>query len=440
MQTLPIGRRSFLSALAATGGVLVSGNALAQTAANVVSPGPNMSWQDFRKMFELRTDRIHMACMVMASNPAPVARAIETHRLGLQSDPVEYIDQNRWRLEGLVSKAAAHYLQVEPVDIALTDSTSMGLSFLYTGLQLKPGQEILTTTHDHFVTEMALAECATRTGCTVRRVSMYQDPAKANEDEMAESIIRAISPNTRIVAVTWVHSGTGVKIPVKRIGQAIEEVNRKRTDQDRIYFCVDGVHGLGIEDFTIPDLHCDFWAAGTHKWLFGPRGTGVLWGKPESWPITRPTIHTWEPASLQAWIGWKPATPIGGGQRMTPGGYHAFDHMWALGSAFELHEQLGKHRVQERIHALNRQLKEGLAKMSNVRLITPTSEQISSGITCFMVGNLPAQTVADRLLKKQIVASTTPYKASYARLTPGLLNSEAEVDQALAAVRALATT
>ncbi len=285
---------------------------------------------------------------------------------------------------------------------------------------------------------MALAECAARTGCTVRRISMFRDPAAATESGIVNSIRHAITPKTRVIAVTWVHSSTGVKIPVRKIGDVIEEANSKRSDADRIYYCVDGVHALGIEDFTIPDLNCDFWIAGTHKWLFGPRGTGVMWGRPECWKITRPTIHTWDLASLHAWIGWIPETPVGGGRMMTRGGYHSFEHQWALADAFKLHEQLGKRRVQDRIHTLNRQLKEGLRKISNVRLFTPMSEQLSAGITCFMIGSLPAQAVVDKLFERKIVASVTPYKASYARLTPGLMNSEAEVDKALEAVRAIA--
>lgn len=218
-----MGRRGFLGALAATGGALLSGTTEAM-AANM-APGPDMSWQDFRKLFALRPDRIHMAGMVLTSHPAPVARAIEMHRAELQRDPVRYLDERRWPLEREVSKAAAHYLNVNSEDVALTDSTSMGTSFLYTGMKLKPGEEVLTTIHDHFSTEMALAECAARTGCTVRRISMFQDPAGADEGAIVDSIRRAITPKTRVVAVTWVHSATGVKIPVRKIGDVVQEVN-----------------------------------------------------------------------------------------------------------------------------------------------------------------------------------------------------------------------
>jgi len=437
---MKLGRRDFLGALAATGGALAAVPALAEAPMSkpMTNSGPAMSWPELRKLFPLRADRIHMACMVMTSHPEPVSKAIEMHRAALQADPVRTIDDQRWGLEKKVSRAAAKYLAVQSDDIALLDSTSMGSSFLYTGMQLKRGDEILTSIHDHFSTEMAIAECAARTGCTVKRIAMFDDPVNANENEMIDRVRRAITPKTRVVGLTWVHSATGVKIPAGKIGALIQEINQKRGENNRIYYCVDGVHALGIEDFAIPDLNCDFWVAGTHKWLFGPRGTAVMWGKPDAWKITRPTIHTWYPESLHAWIGWIPEQKVGGGWMMMRGGYHSFEHQWALDTAFELHEQLGKRRVQERIHALNTRLKQGLKQIANVRLFTPMSEQLSSGITCFMVGSLPAQTVVDKLFERKIVGSVTPYKASLARLTPGLMNSEAEVDQAIAAVKAIA--
>ena len=105
---------------------------------------------------------------------------------------------------------------------------------------------------------------------------------------MTDAIATAIQPATRVVAITWVHSGTGVKTPVRAIADAVAAANAKRTAAERILLCVDGVHGFGVEDATVADLGCDFFAAGTHKWMFGPRGTGVLWGRAELWPIAAP--------------------------------------------------------------------------------------------------------------------------------------------------------
>lgn len=184
------------------------------------------------------------------------------------------------------------------------------------------------------------------------------------------------------------------------------------------------------------DLGCDFFIAGTHKWMFGPRGTGIVWGKAELWPLLRPTIPHFGAAAFDAWLRGE-APPPTTADMMTPGGFHTFEHRWALGEAFELHLSLGKRKVAERIHELNRQCKEGLAKMPHVTLHTPLADDVSAGIVTFDVAGLSPAEVVRRLHAERIVASTTPYARSHARLAPSLLNSPAEIDRALAAVAAL---
>ena len=83
--------------------------------------------------------------------------------------------------------------------------------------------------------------------------------------------------------------------------------------------------------------------------------------------------------------------------------------------------------------------REGLAAIPKVTLHTPMSEALSSGITCFEINGLSPKTVVERLLERKIVASDSPYAASYVRLTPGLLNTPEEVDRAVAEVKAIAT-
>ena len=432
-------RREFLATFAAAGASLglPPGSAETPRAAAVTTVGRDTTWDQVRSLFELRPDRIHMSGLLFASHPAPVREAIATHRDELQRDPASYISHERWRLEANTLNAAASYLGVKASEIATTDSTSMGLALLYSGLALKSSDEVLTTTHDHYAVESALLVCAERTGASVKRIDMYRDSATATADEIVDAVRRGITPATRVVAITWVHSGTGVKTPVRAIAGAVADINRTRGADRRIFLAVDGVHGLGVEDVSLVDLGCDFFAAGTHKWLFGPRGTGILWGRSDAWAITRPTIPTWEPGVFYSLIGWRERPEIGGGQLMSPGGYKAFEHTWALGSAFDMHASLGKARIANRVHALNSELKEGLRGMRHIRLATPLDPALSSGIVCFDVDGMSAEKVVAALAEKRIIASRTPYRRQYARLCPGLLTPGEDVQQTLAAVRSL---
>ena len=107
--------------------------------------------------------------------------------------------------------------------------------------------------------------------------------------------------------------------------------------------------------------------------------------------------------------------------------------------AFRFHQRIGRKRVAERIHALNEQCKEGLAKMRHVKLYTPCASTLSAGLICFDVNGMQPKTVVKRLLQHRIVASTTPYGTSYARLAPSLVNTPKEVDATLRAIRAMAS-
>jgi selenocysteine lyase/cysteine desulfurase len=99
---------------------------------------------------------------------------------------------------------------------------------------------------------------------------------------------------------------------------------------------------------------------------------------------------------------------------------------------------VNKAKIAARIHEFNRQCKQGLAAMKHVTLRTPIDDALCAGMIIFEIAGMNPQEVVKRLHAKRIIASTTPYQISHARLAPGLLNSPAEVDQTLSVIRALA--
>ena len=389
------------------------------------------SWQAVRAQFQLSRDFIHLAGFFLASHPTPVREAIERHRKRLEADPIGYWFEQEEKQEAAVLRAAADYLAADPTEIALTDSTTMGLGLLYGGLTLRDGQEILTTLHDHYSTETSLRLSAERTGATIRKIPLYESLRNVSQLELLENLVKNIRPNTRIVAVTWVHSSSGLKLPIQEMAQAIRKLNESRAEQDRVIFCVDGVHALGVENFRLSDVGCDFLIAGTHKWMFGPRGTGLVWGHQQVWPVANAIIPTFNTQAFDAWMGVSPPKELPKSVYMTPGGFHSFEHRWALDEAFTFHQAIGKARVTQRIYELNQQMKQGLAKMPHVTLHTPMSQDLSAGIVCFEVAGLTPRQVIERLRQGKIIGSVTPYTTQYARLAPSLLTSTEDMEQTL---------
>jgi selenocysteine lyase/cysteine desulfurase len=418
-----LSRRTFV----ARGGLALAAGAAALEGDAEAKLVPS-DWRSVRDQFAIPPSLHHLAGFVLAPHPRPVREAIDAHRRRLDRDPSGYLHSRGAALDRQARTAAAAYLGASADEIALTDSTTMGLGLLYGGLKLRPGDEVLTTEHDFYATHEALRLRARRSAIRVRRVRLYRDVVRASVDETVTSLRRAVTPRTRAVALTWVHSSTGVKLPIREIAAALP---------NRVLVCVDGVHGFGVEDETVETLGCDFLVSGCHKWLHGPRGTGIVWGRRGAWAETLATIPSFDDgASYAGWLQRRPPGPTSA-LTMSPGGYHSFEHRWAVAQGFMLHRTIGKARVAARVHALARRLKDGLADMSHVTLRTPRSTRLSSGIVCFEVRGVDPDEAVAHLARRRVVATVTPYATRYVRLGPGLYTSDQDVDAALHAVRAL---
>ncbi|UHQ18194.1 aminotransferase class V-fold PLP-dependent enzyme [Lysobacter sp. KIS68-7] len=431
-------RRRFLATPVVLGSAVASSAWLAALAAET-APMPNLStWEAVRAQFALDPALAHFASFFISSHPAPVRDAIEAWRRAMDRNPFHVIDGGLFEDEAhniplQVQATIAHYLGGRAEDVALTRSTTEGLALIYHGLQLRPGDEMLVTTHDHFSHHVSAQYAAERTGASLRKVPLYDDAKDASVDSLVANLLKGIGPKTRTVGLTWVHSSTGMRLPIREMAQALKA---KHPD---VLLILDGVHGIGAVDETIATIGADYVSAGTHKWMFGPRGTAIAWSTADGWARLRPLIPSfseWE--SYYAWTEDRPIKGPTNASRMAPGGFHAYEHQWAVKAAFDMHEAMGKARVAQRIHALNTQLKDALAGHPKIHVHTPHAPELSAGLVAFEIAGMKPEDVVKRLGEQNIVASTSPYAVVYARLAPSLVNTPAEVDRAAAAVRSLA--
>ncbi|WP_024698876.1 aminotransferase class V-fold PLP-dependent enzyme [Pseudomonas avellanae] len=418
-------RRTFLKQAGVLAAALPLGSSLATAAESKIAPEPVATdkWARLKQLFNQDPDYVHFSNFLITSHPKPVRDAIEQHRAHIDRNPGLAMDwdlQETERREHEVRVWAGRYLNAQPGQIALTGSTTEGLSMIYGGLHVRSDQEILTTEHEHSCTRDILKFRQQREGTQVRKIRLFKDPATVSADEIIGSIARSIQSKTRVLGMTWVQSGSGVKLPIGAIGDLVEKHNRNRDDKDRILYVVDGVHGFGVENLDFPDMKCDFYVAGTHKWMFGPRGTGIVCARSEQVKDLTPLIPTFSEATNFGTI-------------MTPGGYHSFEHRWALNEAFKLHLQLGKTDVQARIHELNSYLKLRLHAQPNVELVTPMDPALSAGFSFFRLKGQESDEVAAWLMKQRMVVDAVSRDVGpVVRTAPGLLNNEAEIDRFMA--------
>ncbi|WP_339439473.1 MULTISPECIES: pyoverdine-tailoring periplasmic protein PvdN [unclassified Pseudomonas] len=417
-------RRTFLKQAGVFAASLPLGAALLPQA--IAANTTDAPWTGLKQLFNQDPDYLHFSNFLVASHPKPVREAIERYRVQIDRNPGLAMDwdlQETWKREGQVREWAGRYLQATPAQIALTGSTSEGLAMIYGGIKVRADQEILTTVHEHYATQHVLDYRVLKEGTQVRRITLFESAHRVSADEVLGNIQRSIRPNTRVLGMTWVQSGSGVKLPIGEIGTLVDEHNRNRDDQDRILYVVDGVHGFGVENLDFPDMHCDFFIAGTHKWMFGPRGTGLVCARdPENKYVT-PMVPTFSEEKDFATI-------------MTPGGYHAFEHRWAADEAFKLHLQLGKAQVQARIRGLNTELKEQLLAQPQIELVTPCSPELSAGFTFFRVKGRDCDAVAANMMKRRVVIDAVNRDVGpVIRTAPGLLNSSDEIQRFMTLLR-----
>ncbi|MFD0595474.1 aminotransferase class V-fold PLP-dependent enzyme [Catellatospora coxensis] len=311
MGELSVSRRGLLGGLTATAALgalsACDGDTVVENPPPVYAPLDPNSWDSVRRQFLLDTAKAQFAAFVFASPPTDVRTAISRHREGLDRDTVGYLHSQEENARQRLHLAAGKYLGGSGDHVYFTDSTTMGLGLLYGGIALRPGDEVLTTEHDFYSTHESLRLRAARDGVTVRRVRLFAEPATASADQIAQAVAKSLTPATRIVAVTWVHSSTGLRMPIRAIADVLAAHNRDLPPEKRALLCVDGVHGFGAVDAGPAELGCDFLVSGCHKWLFGPRGTGMVWGRPRPGPGSGPpSPRSSRRASRTGWASTRP--------------------------------------------------------------------------------------------------------------------------------------
>ena len=435
-----------LTAVGCRGRETPEAQAAGQSAKPLKLPSGEVDWRAVRDLFPLSRDLVHLGAFLFVSHPKPVADAIEMYRRKIDADPLwieaAAFDDAEGHPFSAVKGALADYVGGKPEELCLTSNTTQALAMTYHGLRIRANQDILTTEHDHYSHHESIRYAAARSGCGVRYIPLYDDSAKANAAEMVARVERAIMPKTRAVGITWVHSSTGVKVPVAAIAEAVARANRGRAVADRCLLIVDGVHGFGNQDVDAAKLGADFFAASMHKWMLGPRGTGFLWGRSDVWNELRPTIPTFDPEAPEPWQAWMLRQPLPPTQAkfVSPGGFLAYEHVLAVRQAVELHGTIGRDRIAARIAELNGAFREGAAGLAGVTLQTPRDPELSGGLSCFDVRGVKAHDVAKRLAEKRIRTSSSPYKVSYARVSAGVMNFPEDIDTVLREIRALVTT
>ena len=392
----------------------------AAAASRLPDAGNETYWQMVRRQYPLAEGLLYLN----AANVCPASRLVlDRHLEYLRDFHSNPSFQNRDKYEAMresLRGKLARMLRVSADEIAITRNTSEGSNIIVKGVDLKPGDEVLITDHNHPSNNDSWRVRAQRDGFVVKSLPVAI-PAP-NAEKLLADFERAITPRTRVIAITHLTSTTGIQYPAREIAA----LARKRN----IYMHLDGAQTFGAFDVNLAEIGCDSYSASAHKWLMGPLEAGILWVRAERIPQIWPSIVT---------AGW--TDHLKGARKFEVFGQRDDPRVVALESAVDFINLIGLPAVEARVEALATRAKVQLREMAAVQLKTNVEPELSGGVVKFRLKNVPTQQAYDQLWQRHrlAIAMTPSGDAEGLRFSAQVYNSMEEVDRAVAAVKEIAS-
>ena len=219
--------------------------------------------------------------------PRPVFEEYQRWQLQLERQPVAFLDPNRglsaWMRDA--REALAKVVGADPDDIVGQTNATAALNIVAQSLDLKPGDEILTTDHEYAALEKTWAYVCRRSGAQVRVVSIPLPLTR--EDQFTDAILAGMTDRTRVLFLSHITSATALVFPIERV---VAEARARG-----IFSVIDGAHTPGHIPLDLDRLGADFYAGNCHKWMMSPKGAGFLHVRRDLQPMINPLVisHGW---------------------------------------------------------------------------------------------------------------------------------------------------
>ncbi|PYT25410.1 MAG: aminotransferase V [Acidobacteria bacterium] len=309
-------------------------------------------------------------------------------------------------IESVRARLAASF-GCDPEEMAITRNASEALEIVQMGLELKPGDEVLTTDQDYPRMITTWQQRERRGGIKLRMISFPTPPPSL--DDLYRRFERAVTPRTKVIHFCHITNLTGQIFPVKKICQ----MARSRG----IEAIVDGAHAYGHFPFKHEDLDCDYYGTSLHKWLLAPHGTGFLYVRKSKieqiWPLMA------APPSMNGNI-----------RKFEEIGTHPAANHNAIAEALMFHESIGAERKAARLRYLRSLWWERLTRFPNVKIRTSPDPEQSCGLSLVSVEGKKAAELADDLWKQHriLVVAILHKDFEGLRVTPNVYTTTREID------------
>jgi isopenicillin-N epimerase len=391
----------------------VEGRSLADVAAD------ETYWREIQQAFTLDRTIINLNNGGCSPSPRVVHEALKRYLDISNQAPVYHMWQVLEPNVESVRRRLAAAFGCDTEEMAITRNASEALQIAQLGIDLKPGDEVITTNQDYGRMLDTWEQRVKRDGIKLTQVSFPVPPKSA--DILSERLLSAITPATRVLHFCHITNLTGQIFPVKRIADEA----RKRG----IKTIVDGAHAFAHFPFTVADLNCDYYGTSLHKWLLAPMGTGFLYVRRENiaslWPLT--------PAA---------ASRANNIRKFEEIGTHPAANHNAIAEALTFQEGIGIERKAARLRYLRDRWATRLLKHPKIRIHTNLTDPAQSCAICnVQIVGVPTTKVVGKLWERWRIIATPIVHAEYegVRVTPNVYTTLEEIDTFATAMEELAT-
>lgn len=322
-------------------------------------------WNFVKQQFPLVDDLIYMNTGGLGPSPFQVIETIKSQMLKWES-----ISETGHGLVESVREKAAKFFNCGTDEITFTRNATEGMNIIARGIPLKKGDEVLMTTHEHPGGAIPWLGVAKDKGI---RIKLFE-PAISKEDNL-KIIASNITSRTRVLMISHIPCTTGLVFPAKEIAELCHQKN--------IYVVLDGAQVLGMIPVDFNELGCDFYTSSGHKWLCGPKGTGILY-------IRRKMLDVWQPCYVGAYSDKvyqleELKLEYGKEAKITEYATRNTPIIMGIGASLDFFDAIGMDKVATRGRALTAHLKEQLSKNAKIKLLTPLDPELSGSIVTFKI-------------------------------------------------------
>src|SRR3989440_1515103 len=365
-------------------------------------------WSTIQNAFTVRRGIINLNNGGVSPSPRIVTEALVRY-IWQQEDATAY---TMWQILEpqceTIRTGLAELFGCDREEIAITRNASESLETLLLGLDLKSGDEVLTTTQDYGRMLTTIRQREQREGIKLNLIKIPIPPKNINE--ITAAFERAITPRTRLLQIAHQINITGQITPVKAVCQMA-----RRHGVETI---VDGAHSFAQFYFKQPDLDCDYFATSLHKWLFSPKGTGLLFIKRDKIAKVWPLFAAEEKQQ-------------GDIRKFEEIGTHSAAPKLAIGESLLFHNGIGGKRKEARLRYLSRYWMNRLKDVPKIRFNTSFDPNQSCAIANVHIEGTNPEAVTKYLFDKHHIFAVPIMHDEFQgiRITPNVYTTLGELDR-----------